>query len=64
MPTITTNPNIPAIPPSSKTTGPNEKKALKPTIMKKSYAQASKTNISSSIEDVICYDHKPLGLDR
>ena len=47
------NPNIPAIPFSSKITGPNEKKAPKPTITKKSYAQASKTNILSSIEDVI-----------
>jgi len=53
MSTTATNPNIPAIPPSSKTTGPNEKKALKPMIMKKSYTQASKANISSSIEDVI-----------
>jgi len=34
-------------------TGPNEKKAPKPTITKKSYAQAFKTNILSSIEDVI-----------
>jgi len=47
------NPNIPVTPPPSKTTGPNEKKAPKPIITKKSYAQASKTNISSSIEDVI-----------
>jgi len=53
MPTTATNPNVPAIPPPSKMTGPNEKKALKPTIMKKSYVQASKANISSSIEDVI-----------
>ena len=53
MPTTTTNSNIPAIPPPSKTTGPNEKKALKPMITKKSYVQAFKTNISSSIEDVI-----------
>ena len=53
MPTTTMNPNIPAIPPSSKTTGPNEKKAPKPMIMKKSYVQASKANISSNIEDVI-----------
>jgi len=52
MPNTATNPNIPATPPS-KTTGPIEKKALKPTITKKSYMQASKTNISSSIEDVI-----------
>jgi len=47
------NPNIPATPPPSKMTGPIEKKALKPMITKKSYVQASKTNISSSIEDVI-----------
>ena len=53
MSTTAMNPNIPAIPPLSKTTGPNEKKAPKPTIMKNSYVQASKTNISSSIEDVI-----------
>jgi len=53
MPNTATNPNIPAILPPSKTTEPIEKKALKPTITKKSYAQASKTNISSSIEDVI-----------
>jgi len=53
MSTTATNPNVPAIPPPSKTTGPNEKKALKSMIMKKSYVQASKANISSSIEDVI-----------
>ena len=53
MPTTAMNSNIPIAPPPSKTTGPNEKKALKPTIMKKSYVQASKANISSSIEDVI-----------
>jgi len=53
MPTTVTNSNVPVAPPPSKTTGPNEKKALKPTIMKKSYAQASKANILSSIEDVI-----------
>ena len=53
MPTTAMNPNIPAIPPPSKTTGPNEKKTLKPMITKKSYVQAFKTNILSSIEDVI-----------
>ena len=53
MPITATNPNVPAIPPLSKTTGRNEKKAPKPTIIKKSYTQASKTNILSSIEDVI-----------
>ena len=34
-------------------TGPNEKKAPKPMITKKSYAQASKANFLSSIKDVI-----------
>ena len=53
MPATTTNPNVPATPPPSKMTGPNEKKATKPMITKKSYAQASKANISTSIEDVI-----------
>ena len=53
MPTTAINPNIPAIPPPSKTTGPNKKKAPKPIITKKSYVQASKENILSSIEDVI-----------
>jgi len=53
MPNIATNPNVPATPPPSKTTGPIEKKAPKPTITKKSYVQASKTNILLSIEDVI-----------
>ena len=53
MPTTATNSNVPVAPPPSKTTGPNEKKAPKPTITKKSYVQASKANISSSIEDVI-----------
>ena len=53
MPTTTMNPNIPTISPPSKITGSNEKKAPKPTITNKSYAQASKANILSSIEDVI-----------
>jgi len=53
MPTTAMNPNIPAIPPPSKMTRLNEKKAPKPTITKKFYAQASKTNILSSIEDII-----------
>jgi len=53
MPTTAINSNVPVALPPSKTTGPNEKKAPKPTIMKKSYAQAFKANISSSIEDVI-----------
>ena len=53
MPNTAINPNVPITPSPSKTTGPIEKKAPKPMIMKKSYAQASKTNISSSIEDVI-----------
>ena len=47
------NTNILAIPPPSKTTESNEKKALKPMITKKSYMQASKANILLSIEDVI-----------
>ena len=45
--------NVPVTPPLNKMTGPIEKKAMKPMIMKKSYAQASKANISTSIEDVI-----------
>jgi len=53
IPTNATNLNVPVTPPPSKITGPNEKKALKPMIIKKSYAQTSKTNISSSIKDVI-----------
>ena len=53
MPTTTMNPNISTSPPPSKTARSNEKKALKPTITKKSYAQTSKANNSSSIEDVI-----------
>ena len=53
MPTTATNSNVPIASPPSKMTRPNEKKAPKPIIMKKSYAQASKANISSSIKDVI-----------
>jgi len=53
MPTTTSNPIIPTPPPPNKTTGSNEKKAPKPTTMKKSYAQASKVNNLSNIEDVI-----------
>jgi len=53
IPTTATNLNIPVASPSSKITGPNEKKAPKPTIMKKSHIQASKANILLSIEDVI-----------
>ena len=53
MPTTATNSNVPVAPPSSKTTGPNEKKAPKPMITKKSYAQTSKANILLNIEDVI-----------
>ena len=52
-PDTVTNTNVPATPLPSKTTGPIEKKATKPTITKKSYMQASKANISTSIEDVI-----------
>ena len=49
----TTATNVPVAPPPSKLTGPNEKKAPKPMTLKKSYMQASKANILSSIEDVI-----------
>ena len=52
-PDTVTNTNVPATPLPSKMTGPIEKKAMKPMIMKKSYMQASKANISTSIEDVI-----------
>ena len=52
-PDTITNTNIPATPLPSKMTGPIEKKATKPMIIKKSYVQASKANISMSIEDVI-----------
>ena len=37
MLTTAMNSNVPVAPPPSKMTGPNKKKALKPTIMKKSY---------------------------
>ena len=53
MPTTAMNSNIPVALPPSKMTGPNKKKAPKPIITKKSYAQAFKANISSSIEDAI-----------
>jgi len=53
MSTTAMNSNISVAPPPSKMTGPNEKKAPKPTITKKSYMQASKANILLSIEDVI-----------
>ena len=52
MPITITNPNV-LVKSPSKTTRPNEKKALKPTITKKSYVQASKANISLNIEDII-----------
>ena len=42
MPNTTMNPNVPATPPPSKTTGPIEKKALKPTITKNVMDQDSK----------------------
>ena len=51
-----TNHKTPSSPPPSKKAGSNKKKALtpKPTnTMKKSYAEASKVNNSSNIEDVI-----------
>ena len=53
LPDTITNTNVSTTPPPSKTTGPIEKKTTKPTIMKKSYMQTSKANISMSIEDVI-----------
>ena len=53
MPTTATNSNISVVLPPSKTTGPNEKKAPKSMITKKSYVQAFKANILLSIEDVI-----------
>ena len=53
MPTTAMNSNVPVALPSSKMTGPNKKKAPKPTITKKSYMQASKANILLSIENVI-----------
>ena len=51
-----TNHKTPSLPPPSKKVGSNKKKAPtpKPTnMMKKSYAEASKANNSSNIEDVI-----------
>ena len=42
-----------AAPPPSKTVGSIDKKASKPLIAKKSYMQASKSNILSNIEDVL-----------
>ena len=53
LPVTATNQNVPTTPPPNKMTGPNKKKAMKPMTTKKSYAQASKANISSNIEDVI-----------
>ena len=53
MPATATNSNTPVASFSSKATGSNKKKAPKPTIMKKSYVQASKANTSSNIKDVI-----------
>ena len=50
-PSPTTNP--PVAPPSNKNMDSVKKKAPKPLIMKKSYAQASKSNISSNIKDVL-----------
>jgi len=45
--------NLPVAPPSNKNIESVIKKALKPLNMRKSYVQASKSNISSSIEDVL-----------
>ena len=55
MSTTMLNPTIPTPPPPSKTMGSNEKKAPAPKPMntKKFYAEASKTNKSLNIEDVI-----------
>ena len=55
MPTTAMNSNIPVALPPSEMTGPNEKKAPKPIITKKSYAQAFKANISSSDEGSVSY---------
>ena len=52
-PAITTNLNILVAPPSSKTTRPIKKKVLKLTTTKKTYVQASKSNTSLNIEDVL-----------
>ena len=52
MSTTITNSNV-FVKFPSKTTRPNEKKTLKPTITKKSYIQASKANILLNIEDII-----------
>ena len=58
MPSVVVSPpptsNIPMAPPPNKIIGSIKKKALKPSNMKKSYTQASKANISSNIEDVLC----------
>ena len=53
MPDIMPKPTISMPPPPIKTTGLNNKKAPKPSTMKKSYAQASKVIKSTNIEDVI-----------
>ena len=53
MPDTMLKPTIPMPPPPIKTTGLNDKKAPKPSTMKKSYAQASKVIKSTNIEDVI-----------
>jgi len=53
VPDTTPKPTIPTPPPPIKTMGSNDKKAPKPSITKKSYAQASKVINSTNIEDVI-----------
>ena len=53
MPATAMNSNTPVASLSGKVTGPNEKKAPKPMIMKKSYVEAFKANILSNIEDII-----------
>ena len=53
IPAIATNSNILAASPPSKMTGPIEKKVPKPMTTKKTYAQASKSNTSLNIKDVL-----------
>ena len=52
-PAITMNLNILAAPPFSKMTRSIEKKVPKSTTTKKTYVQASKSNTSLNIEDVL-----------
>ena len=52
-PAIAMNSNILVASPPNKTTGPIKKKIPKPMTTKKTYAQASKSNTSLNIEDVL-----------